>query len=295
MQNSNKLLNKLSYPYLIWLLIFIVFPLILVFWYSITPLQAGTGVVHYTIRFTLENYKKFISSSQYLVSFVNSFKLAFVATVFTLLLGYPIALILANLKGKIRNILLLLLIIPMWTNMLLRTYAWQYLIDRNGIINTFINGVNQLLSLNLPKLDIMYSQQAVVLGMAYNYLPFMILPIFAVLVKLDKSLLHAAYDLGANKWKAFIKITLPLSVPGIISGITMVFLPAATSFIIPAYLGGGKEVLIGNVIELQFKGAANNPNFGSTLSIILMIVIFSFTGLLSSLSQDQEDKGESLW
>jgi spermidine/putrescine transport system permease protein len=294
MQNSNKLLNKLAYPYLIWLMVFIAFPLLLVLWYSFTPVK-GTGTFHYTIRFTFDNYQKFLSSSQYLISFINSFKLAFFATVFTLLLGYPIALILASIKGNFRNILLLLLIIPMWTNMLLRTYAWTYLIDRNGIINQFINWLNTFLPFNIPLLDIMNSQQAVVLGMAYNYLPFMILPIFAVLVKLDKSLLHAAYDLGANKWMAFLKITLPLSVPGIISGITMVFLPAATSFIIPAYLGGGKEVLIGNVIELQFKGAANNPNFGSALSIILMLVIFGFTGLFSSLSEEQEDKGESLW
>jgi len=259
-----------------------------------TPLNTGNSLSLYTIKFTLENYTRFFVSSDYMIALYKSFKLAFIATLFTFVIGYPISFILANMKGKRRNIYLLLMVIPMWTNMLLRTYAWQYIIGRNGLINTWINKINQWLPFVLPELNIMYTKTAVILGMTYNYLPFMILPIFSVLVKLDKDLLNAAYDLGANKYWAFIKITLPLSLPGIVSGVTMVFLPAATSFIIPSYLGGGKEMLIGNIIELQFKGAANNPNYGSALSIILMIIIFSFTGIFSIASKD-ESKGESLW
>lgn len=276
------------------MLIFILFPVLLVVLYSITPLNTGNNLTIYTIKFTLEHYKRFFVSMDYVISLYNSFKLAMFATIFTLILGYPIAYILANMKGKTRNLLLFLMIIPMWTNMLLRTYAWQYIIGRNGLINVLIEKVNPLLPFVIPKLEIMYTKPAVILGMTYNYLPFMILPIFSVLVKLDKDVLNAAYDLGANKFWAFIKVTLPLSIPGVVSGVTMVFLPAATSFIIPSYLGGGKEVLIGNIIEMQFKGAANNPNYGSALSIILMIIIFGFTGLFSLASKD-ESKGESLW
>lgn len=290
---NNKFLRRLSVPYVIWLVIFIVLPLFLIFWYSIIPLNTGNGLVT-SLRFTFEHYKKFFRNSEYLLVFYNSFKLAFLATFFSLIMGYPIAMYFANMKSQtFRNILLLLLIIPMWTNMLLRTYAWTYLIETNGIINMMINRINNILPFSLPLLNIMNTQTAVILGMVYNYLPFMILPIYAVLVKLDKDLLNAAYDLGANKWKAFLKVTLPLSVSGIVSGVMMVFLPAATSFIIPAYLGGNKIPLIGNVIESYFKGMAYNPNFGSALSLILMLIIFAITGLLSS--KDREGKSESLW
>lgn len=292
MKNQNKFLKKLAGPYYLWMIFFIVVPLILVFWYSITPLRTGDADT-FSIRFTLSHFQKFFNKSYYIIVLYNSFKLAFYSTIFTLIIGYPIALYIANLKGTIRNFLLLLIIIPMWSNMLLRTYAWTYLLESNGIINNIINKMNHFLPFNLPYLEIMNTQTAVILGMVYNFLPFMILPIYSVLVKIDKDLLNAAYDLGANKWQGFMKVTLPLSVSGIVSGILMVFLPAATSFIIPAYLGGNKVSLIGNVIESYFKGMAYNPNFGSALAIILMIIIFLVTKLFGG--KEGTGRGESLW
>lgn len=284
MKNSNQFLKRMAYPYMIWLTIFIILPIIFVLWYSI---HTNLGK-----QYTLENYVLFFTSKEYLMIFNRSFILAFTTTILCFVIGYPAAYILSRMNGKKRNIILLLTIIPMWANMLLRIYAWRYIIGNNGIINTFIEKLNGFLPFSIPTLKIMSSSSAVLLGTVYSYLPFMILPIYSVLVKLDKDLLYAAYDLGANKFKAFLKITLPLSIPGIISGITMVFLPAATSFIVPQYLGG-TEIYIGSVIERQFK-SANNWNFGSAISIILIIVIFLFIGITNYLSGDKE-KGESLW
>lgn len=284
MKSYQVYLKRMAYPYLFWLSLFILFPIVLVFWFSI---HTNTGK-----QYTLDNYLHFFTSTGYLRIFGRSFLLALYTTLLCLLIGYPAAYILSSMKGRKRNVLLLLIILPMWANMLLRVYAWVFLIGNNGLINLFIERLNRYLPFSIPTISIMYSPQAVLLGMVYSYLPFMILPIYSVLVKLDKDLLHAAYDLGATKAKAFLKITLPLSMPGIISGVTMVFLPAATSFIVPTYLGG-TELYIGNLIERQFK-VANNWNFGSAISILLVVVIFIFIGLANHLSGDQE-RGESLW
>ena len=274
----------MAYPYIFWLSLFVLFPIVLVFWSSI---HTNMGE-----KYTLENYVLFFTTSEYLKIFGRSFLLAIYTTVLCLILGYPAAYLLSIMKGRKRNIILLLTVIPMWANMLLRIYAWIFIIGNTGLINTLIKWLNGILPFTIPTLSLMNSPQAVLLGMVYSFLPFMILPIYSVLVKIDKDLLYAAYDLGATKTKAFLKITLPLSVPGIISGITMVFLPAATSFIVPSYLGG-TEFYIGSMIERQFK-VANNWNFGSAISIILIIVIFLFIGLTNRLSGDGE-KGESLW
>lgn len=283
MKNSNKFLRLLSIPYLIWMIIFIVLPVFLVFLYSITKNSSG----FFNITFTLDNYKNFFASSVYVKALFRSIYLAILATILTIIIGYPVAYFLAQFKSKKRNLILLLLIVPMWTNMLLRTYAWRYILYPNGIINKLLGFVG------IPPLELMNTAFSVALGMTYNYLPFMILPIFSVLVKLDKDFIYAAYDLGANRFKTFTKVVFPLSIPGVISGVTMVFLPSATSFIIPQYLGGGKQNLFGNIIEDQFKGKVQNPNFGSALAIILMLLIFGFISL-TSLKKGKES-GESLW
>lgn len=285
MKNSNRFLKAMAIPYIIWLLVFILLPIIMVFWYSIHSNSGDPNA-------TLENYRLFFTGESYLNVLGRSFNLAITTTILCLLIGYPAAYILSMMNGRKRNILLLLTIIPMWANMLLRIYAWRYIISNNGIINTLIRSINRFLPFSIPTIKIMSSGTAVLLGTVYSYLPFMILPIYSVLVKMDKDLLYAAYDLGATKAKAFLKITLPLSISGIVSGVTMVFLPAATSFIVPEYLGG-TEIYIGSIIERQFK-SANNWNFGSAISIILIILIFIFMGITNRLSGDKE-QGESLW
>ncbi|MDF2699240.1 MAG: putative spermidine/putrescine transporter [Haloplasmataceae bacterium] len=292
MKDSNKHLQKLAIPYIVWMVIFILLPMFLIFLYSIT--EKNTGLALYNIHFTLNHFKEFFTGSENYKPLIDSLWLALLATFFSLIVGYPVAYILSfKLNPKIRNIFLILVILPMWTNMLLRTYSLKFLINENGYINKMIETFNNILPFNIPYLSIMDTTRAVIMGMTYNYLPFMILPVFAVLIKLDKDLINAAYDLGANKFWTFVKVILPLSLPGIITGTTMVFLPAATSFIIPMYLGGNNKDLIGNLIETQFI-RFGNPNFGSAISLVLIIFIFGFTKLLSLTSKNNE-KGESLW
>lgn len=246
-------------PYAIYAAIFIVAPLLLIFLYSLRDM---TGT------YTLDNYLRFFNFADpiYLKVLWRSVWLAAVSTLICLLLGYPMAYILAKLPPKIRGTVSFLFILPMWMNFLLRTYAWMALLERTGLINTLLQ------SIGLAPLDLMYTQWAVVLGNVYNFLPFMVLPIYTVLIKIDKSVIEAAQDLGGDHRVVFRKVVFPLSLPGVVSGISMTFMPAVTTFVISRLLGGGQNALIGDIIENQFK-LVGDWGFGSAMSVILMVLI----------------------
>ena len=277
----------IAYPYVAFMLVFILLPLLLTLYYSVTY-QDFDG----TTRFTLDHFKTFFTGAGYTNSriFINillrSLRLALVTTLVCLVLGYPLAMILSRMKGVTRNNLVLLLIVPMWMNFLIRTYAWMSILSREGILNGFLSRIG------LPTVNILYTETAVVLGMVYNFLPFMILPIYTVLVKMDNSVLEASADLGANKLTTFLKVIFPLSLPGVLSGVTMVFMPAVSTFVIPRLLGGGRVEMIGNLIEQQFLGEYN-WNFGSAVSIIMMTFILLFMFILQK-NEDKEEGG-SIW
>lgn len=262
---------------MIWSLVFIIVPLILILYFSLTEKVDGRTV------FTLNHFKEFFDfqHNSYHKVLLRSLKLAFLCTLICLIIGYPTAYILTKLKPAMRNFLILLLVLPMWMNFLLRTYSWLTLLERNGLINRLLT------YLNMPMLDILYTETAVVLGMVYNYLPFMVLPIYSVIIKIDRSLIHASEDLGANPFQTFKRITLPLSMPGIASGITMVFMPSTTTFAISKLLGGGKVVLIGDLIEQQFN-VTHNWGFGSALSVVLIIIILLTMSFMTRFEQDKD-------
>ncbi len=269
MKNKRQLL---AFPYYIWSAAFIIIPLIMVLYYGLTD---KTGA------FTFANITA-ISNPNYLKALGISLLLALISTAICLLLAYPLALILAGMNIKSKGMIVLLFILPMWMNFLLRTMAWQSLLEKDGVINGILS------FLGLPEIAIINTWGAIVLGMVYNFLPFMILPLYNVISKIDPNVLNAASDLGANKFQTFMKVTLPLSVPGIISGITMVFVPSLTTFVISDMLGGGKLFLIGNVIEQQFN-ATYNKNLGSGLSIVLMVFIIINMVLSSIFDKNGED------
>ncbi len=255
--------KSLSYPHLVWMVVFVIVPMFLIFLYAFT-----SNTTDGNISFTLENFKKCIDP-MYLKIYANSIWIAFLSVVFCLLLGYPAAKILADkdrrrmAAGKKASGLMMLFVMPMWMNVMLRLYSWLTILQPDGVLNSFLGMVG------LPGINIMYTRTAVVLGTVYDFIPFMIMPIYSVLIKIDDSLIEAAQDLGANKSRVFFKVILPLSLPGIVSGITMVFLPALTSFYISDFFSGGQFMLIGNLIEKNFKNPVGR-NFGSSLSIILM-------------------------
>ena len=272
-----------AYPYVVWIILFIALPSFLVLLYSITTKETN-GLT--TIHFTFENYKKFFNPL-YLNILWDSLYLAAISTVACLLLGYPAAFIISNAHFSKRNTLLFLCILPMWMNMLLRTYAWMTILGNNGIIN------NVLSFFGLPKLNMLYTRGATIMGMVYNFLPFMILPIYTALSKMDKGLLEAADDLGADKKTVFIKVILPLSMPGVISGIIMVFMPAVSTFIIPQLLGGNKNMMIGNLVEKLFI-LNGDWNFGSAISIVMMLIILLSMSIMNKFDVDKEG-GARLW
>lgn len=273
-------MKALSYPYVVWIAVFIVVPLALVLLYSLTYGDLSG------MNFTLNNFKKFLDP-RYLDVLWISVKLALESTALTLILGYPIALIIAKEKPSKRNTMIFLFVIPMWMNFLLRTYAWLTLLGKNGVINSIIE------FLGFKPLNLLYNDGAVLLGMIYNFLPFMVLPIYSVLVKIDNSLIESAEDLGANRFQIFTKIILPLSIPGVITGITMVFMPAVSTFVISRLLGGGQYMLIGNLIEQQFLWVGD-WHFGSAISIIMMIFILITMAVTSKFDTQKEGSG-GLW
>lgn len=265
---SKKLLAG---PYLFWAVSFIIIPLLMIVYYGLTD-QEGA--------FTLFNLAK-ITTPENLKALGLALLLSFISTVICLILAYPLAMILSNMNVNQTSFVVLIFILPMWMNFLLRTLAWQTLLEKNGVINSILT------FFHLPAQTLINTPSAIVLGMVYNFLPFMVLPIYNVLVKIDKDVLSAARDLGANNVQTFSKIILPLSVPGIISGITMVFVPALTTFVISDLLGGSKILLIGNVIEQEFK-QGSNWNVGSGLSLVLMIFIILSMALIAKYDKDGE-------
>lgn len=270
-------MRLLSLPYGAWLIVFVTLPLVLVLLYGVT-----SGDIHdvSTWRFTLQNFARF-GEPIYIKVMLDSLVLAVASTFACLVLGYPVAMIIARTNLRYRNLLLMLFLVPMWMNFLLRTYAWMTLLGNNGLINRFLG------LLGLPAMELMYNDVAVVLGMVYNFLPFMVLPIYTVLHRMDKSLIEAARDLGAGSAGVFTKVTLPLSMPGIASGITMVFMPAVSTFVISRLLGGGQYMLIGNLVEQQFL-VQGDWNFGSAISMILIVVILVSMGIMSRFEKGQE-------
>ena len=281
MKNRNKNLSSAAYPYVLWSAIFIVIPLLLIVFFSFTSKVDGRFV------FSFENFQRLFEPIYFTV-FIRSIWLAVLSTVLCLILGYPIAYMISKLPIKRRNMLILLFILPMWMNFLLRTYAWMAILGRDGLINTLLGYIG------IGPIKMLYTDGAILLGMVYNFLPFMVIPIYTVLIKIDKNLVNAAYDLGANKAQAFRKVILPLSIPGIISGITMVFMPAVSNFVIPNLLGGGKYMLVGNLIEQQFT-TIGNWNFGSALSIFMMILILISMAFMSKYEKNGKEGGKQLW
>jgi len=269
----------LAYPYAVWMVIFIIVPLILVLFYSVT-VQTEEG-----LQFTLSHFQRFLDPI-YIEVLIRSVVLALICTGICLVIGYPFAAILASKEFSSKKVMLMLIVVPMWMNSLLRTYAWMTLLERNGILNSFLS------LLSLPRLNILYTESAVVLGMVYNFLPFMVLPIYSVLSKIDHSVIEAAEDLGGNAFTVFRCIIFPLSLPGVISGITMVFMPAVTTFVISRLLGGGQFMLIGNLIEKQYL-SSGDWGFGSALSVILMLLILCSMGIMNRY--EQERGGGALW
>ena len=268
---TRKFKRLLAGPYLFWSVSFIIIPLLMIFYYGVTDKDGA---------FTLLNIAN-ITTPENLKALGLALLLSFVSTVVCLLLAYPLAMILSNLGVNQSSFIVLIFILPMWMNFLLRTLAWQNLLEKNGVINVILD------FLNLPALEIINTPYAIVLGMVYNFLPFMVLPIYNVLAKIDKDVIAAARDLGANNVQTFLRIILPLSVPGIISGITMVFVPALTTFVISDLLGGSKILLIGNVIEQEFK-QGSNWHVGSGLSLVLMIFIIISRALIAKYDKDGE-------
>lgn len=269
--------SLLSFPYVLWMGAFIIIPLIMVVYYGLTT-KTSNG-------FTLENLK-LITDPINQRALLLSLKLSLISTLVCLLLAYPLALILKSMKLKSNSFVVLVMILPMWMNFLLRTIAWQNILENNGIINTILK------ALNMPTINIINTPTAIVLGMVYNFLPFMILPIYNTLAKVDDNVINAARDLGANNFITFRKIIFPLSIPGVISGITMVFVPSLTTFVISNILGGSKIVLIGNVIEQQFQ-KVGNWHAGSGLSLVLMVFILISMAVLAKY--DKETEGTNVW
>lgn len=251
-------MNKktLAFPYVFWSVAFIVIPLGMIFYYGLTD---KTGA------FTLENIAT-IATAEHSKALLLAAWLSLVSTAVCFLLAYPLAMILANMNVNQHSFIVLIFILPMWMNFLLRTLAWQTLLEKTGVLNSI------LAFFHLPILEIINTPAAIILGMVYNFLPFMVLPVYNALTKIDKNVINAARDLGANSMQTFLRIIFPLSIPGIISGITMVFIPALTTFVISTLLGGSKILLIGNVIEQEFT-QTGNWHLGSGLSIVLMVFI----------------------
>ena len=262
-------LSRFAVPYVVWMAIFVVAPIVIMVIYAFSNGEGGA---------TLDN---FVQMGGYAAVFGRSFKLALIATAICLLLGYPVAYLLSREGERFRRTAMVLIMLPMWMNFLLRTYAWMGLLSVNGPVNTLLGFIG------LGPYTMLNTSGAVVLGMVYNYLPYMILPLYGVIVKIDSRLIEAAEDLGCNGVQTFRRVVLPLSVPGILSGMTMVFVPAVSTFYISQKMGSPSTVLIGDVIERQFK-QGNNPNLGAALSIVLMLLVFVCTGIMNRFGGDDE-------
>ena len=262
-------------PYLVWMVLFIVVPLGIVVWYALTNSDGQVTLANLT------------SIGRYASVFGRSLLLAAEATIICLVLAYPVGYFLSRLRANKQHIMLMLVMLPMWMNFLLRTYAWMTLLENNGIINSILE------VFGMGPFKMIYTQGAVVLGMVYNYLPFMVIPLYSIMTKIEPYTLEAAGDLGANPWNTFTRVVLPLSVPGITTGITMVFVPSVSTFIISRMLGGGSNMMVGDLIETQFLGNAYNPNLGSAISLVLMVFILLVMSLMNQF-EDNDDRGGML-
>lgn len=272
----------LAIPYVVWMALFVVAPIIMVVIYAFSTASGG---------FTLDNFARM---GTYTVIFTRSFKLAIIATFVCLLIGYPLSYIMAKEGPRFQRVGMMLIMLPMWVNFLLRTYSWMSILEKNGLVNQFFSAIglfdliNSIFGTNIQYFHMIGTQGAVVLGMVYNYLPFMILPIYSVIVKLDNSLLEAARDLGANSTAVFRKVIFPLSLPGILSGVTMVFVPSVSTFAISRLLGGGTQMLLGDLIEQQFLGGAYNPHLGSAIALVMMLIVIVCMWVMNHFGEGEE-------
>ena len=272
----------LSVPYVVWMALFVVAPIIMVVIYAFSSAAGG---------FTLANFARM---GTYTVVFTRSFKLALIATVICLAIGYPVSYMMSKEGPRFQRIAMVLIMLPMWMNFLLRTYSWMSILENNGLLNQLFQKIglialyNNIFGTDIQFFRMINTQGAVVLGMVYNYLPFMILPIYSVIVKMDNSLIEAARDLGANTFNVFRRVILPLSLPGVLSGITMVFVPSVSTFAISKMLGGGTELLLGDLIEQQFLGGAYNPQLGAAISLVMMIIVVICMVVMNRFGEGEE-------
>lgn len=272
-----------SIPYIIWMAIFVVVPLLFIVGYAVTD-AAGA--------FTLSNFSRL---GVYLPAFINSFRQAGIATLACLLVGYPFAYILAQEPPSLRRIAMMLIMLPMWMNFMLRTYAWMSILENNGFLNQFFRSIGLIDWLNnagvisTSYIPMINTDFAIILGMIYNYLPFMIMPIFTVISGIDRRYIEAAQDLGANHFQTFLRIILPLSLPGVLSGVMMVFIPSVSTFAISRLLGGGLYLLLGDIIDMQFLDGAYNPHLGSAVALIMMIIVLICMGLMNLFGEGEDE------
>lgn len=279
--NRNR--YKLSaYPYVLWMALFTVIPIILIVVYAFTNASGS---------FTLNNFSNMLD---YTGVFGRSLWLALIATVICLIIGYPVAYVLSKSGPGMQRVCMMLIMLPMWINFLLRTYAWMSLLENTGLINRALQAlglfdlINGISGADIQYFQMINTQGAVILGMVYNYLPFMILPIYSVIVKIDNSVIEAAQDLGASFSQVFQKVIFPLSISGVISGVTMVFVPSVSTFVISKLLGGGTEILLGDLIEMQFLGSAYNPHLGSAISLVMMVIVIACMSVMNKFGEGEE-------
>ena len=269
-------------PYVGWLALFVVAPIVMVVIYAFTTADGGV---------TMEN---FASMGTYASVFTRSFWLAILATLICLLIGYPAAYFISREGPRFQRVAMMLIMLPMWMNFLLRTYSWMSVLENNGLLNRFFSAIglftliNNIFGTELEYFTMINTQGAVVLGMVYNYLPFMILPIYSVIEKMDGSLVEAARDLGAGSARVFRKVILPLSLPGVLSGVTMVFVPSVSTFAISRLLGGGTQMMLGDLIEQQFLGGAYNPQLGAAISLVMMVIVVVCMVVMNHFGEGEE-------
>ena len=272
--------NKLSWfavPYVGWMALMVVVPILIMVAYAFTTAE---------FQGTLEN---FAEMNTYASVFLRSFRLALVATLICLLVGYPVSYWMAHEGPGFQRVAMALIMLPMWMNFLLRTYSWMSILENNGLLNQFFKAIGLLDLLGVEYIPMIGTSGAVVLGMVYNYLPFMILPIYSVMVKLDGSLIEAARDLGADSSGVFRKVILPLSLPGVLSGVTMVFVPSVSTFAISRLLGGGNQMMLGDLIELQFLGGAYDPHLGAAISMVMMVIVVVCMVVMNRFGEGEEE------
>ena len=293
--------SRLATPYVIWMALFTVIPILMMVAYALTQeVVVDTETGEKAVRFTLNN---FAQMGTYRSIFIRSFQLAVIATLICLLIGYPISCMIAREGPRFQRIASVVIMLPMWVNFLLRTYSWMSILENNGLLNQLFQKIGIIDLYNaialhfaadpskyvpITHFQMIGTSGAVVLGMVYNYLPFMILPIYSVIVKLDRSLLEAARDLGANSFTVFRKVIFPLSIPGILSGVTMVFVPSVSTFAISRLLGGGTQMMLGDLIEQQFLGGAYNPHLGSAIALVMMIIVVVCMWIMNHFGEGEE-------